>query len=371
MLGVSPRSLRLRKDVRVAIERGHPWVYDRALEPAKAPLSPGEHVEIADGAGVVALGFVDPGSPIRVRVLTRDSLGPSWVRERAERAAGLRRMNPFLAGVSGFRAIHGEGDSMPGLVVDAYDDTGVVVFDGDAARAHWLPRLSQVEAGLRDGGLEGLRLWVRGQGEPPAPIEIREGPARFLVDVERGQKTGFFFDQRENRRRVGELAAGKTVLNLFGYTGGFSVFASLGGAAAVMTVDSARPAIAAARRNVELSGLPIADHRFAVADCFELLKSERERFDIVVCDPPSFAKRERDRDRALSAYRRLNTLAAARVAPGGLLVTASCSSHITEQDLRSVLPRDLRIVEARGAGGDHPTLPGFPEGNYLKLLIAT
>ena len=373
MLPVGLRTVRLRKDVRKAIERGHPWIYDRALRGSRPELSPGEHIQIADREDVVAVAFADPGSPIRARVLARStSLEPGWVRHRAALSASLRVASPRLVDVTGFRAIHGEGDLMPGLVIDIYGDIGVVVFDGDAARAHWHPRLDQVEAGLRDGGLPLSRLWERGQGDPPDPIEIREGAARFLCDVERGQKTGFFFDQRENRRRVAELCREKTVLNLFGYTGGFSVFASLGGATRVTTVDSARPAVAAAERNIALSNLDRSSHELVVADAFEYLKSERRRFDVVVCDPPSFARRERDRERGLAAYRRLNRLAAARTCPDGLLVTSSCSSHVTEDDLRDVLgsiPGGVRIVEARTAGPDHPTLPAFPEGNYLKLLI--
>ena len=197
-------------------------------------------------------------------------------------------------------------------------------------------------------------------------------------DLVAGQKTGFFLDQRENRALVASHAAGATVLNLFGYSGGFSVAAGLAGARAVTTVDLARPAIDAARRNLARNGLD-RGHELVVADCRELLAraaAAGRSWDIVVCDPPSFAPSAKALPGAIAAYRDLNRAAAAVVADGGLLATASCSSHVAPAAFSVVVAEGLalagrggRVLAARGAGPDHPVSPAFPEGRYLKLLL--
>ena len=226
-------TLRLAKNLRRSIELGHPWLYDRALAAPPRPLAPGELVDVADDRGRIAVGYADPGSPIRVRVLAvgeRAPLSPGWIGERARRAAAIRAVHPQLRDTDAVRAIHGEADAMPGLVVDVYAGTAVVVFDGDAARAVYRPALAEVRDGIAAAGIAVDRVFVRDDGAtlgdpPPELIEIREGAARFGVDVRRGQKTGLFLDQRASRRRVAQLCAGGDVLNLFGYTGGFSVHA--------------------------------------------------------------------------------------------------------------------------------------------------
>jgi 23S rRNA (cytosine1962-C5)-methyltransferase len=389
----------LAKDLRQRIQEGHPWIYDRALARQSLRLTPGAVVRIAHGSHPLAAGFVDPGSPIAVRVLSLDpddALDDAWAATRAEQAARWRLTDPRLASLDALRVIHGENDSMPGLVIDVYRDTGVVVLDGPAAAAFWLPRIDAVLLGLTRAGLTISRLWARPlpraaegaetpgrilRGDaPPTPILIDEHGARFEVDVRAGQKTGFFLDQRHNRQLVREIGAGAEVLNLFSYTGGFSVHAALGGARRVTSVDVARPAIEAAQRNFGHSALRAADHAFVVEDAFAFLEragARGTRWDMVIVDPPSFAPSERARPGALRAYTRLNQLALAVVAPGGWLVSASCSSHITGADLTSVLAtaaagarRQTRIVDTRGADRDHPVLPAFPEGNYLKALFA-
>ena len=383
------RALSLTKDVRRAIRAGHPWIYDRALS-APARLEPGELVQVSDRDGPLAIGYADPASPIRVRVLARaprDRLEPGWEAARAGRAGALRRADPRLAATDALRLVHGEGDLMPGLVIDLYADTAVVVFDGGAAAAFWTPRVPAVMEGLASAGFAPARVWNRrrrGGGRPlagsppPDAIPIDEAGARFEVDVHRGQKTGLFLDQRDNRLHLRGLAAGAEVLNLFGYTGGFSIQAALGGARRVVTVDQARPAIEAAARNLAASGLDPARHELVCADAFAWLEQAAaagRRFDIVVCDPPSFAPRAEALDPARAAYRRLNRLALGVVAPGGLLLSASCSSHFTREHLREALAgaaldagRELLVVTERGPASDHPVLPAFPEGDYLKLL---
>jgi len=384
--------LALAVDLRRAITAGHPWVYDRALARRSIPLAEGQLVRLVDRRGPLAIGYADPGSPIRVRVLGADdsgNLGAEWAAKRAERAAALRAADVRLADTSAVRLIHGEGDFMPGLVVDLYAATAVVVFDGAGAAGFWGPRMAAVAEGLRAGGFAIDRMWQRERGQagrgralsgsaPPEAIEIAEGRARYEVDVRWGQKTGLFLDQRDNRAYAGGLASGREVLNLFGYTGGFSLHAGLGGARRVVTVDSAPAAVAAAGRNWALSGLDPTRHEARVADAFAYLAEAREagrRFDLVICDPPSFAPRAAALPAARAAYRRLNALALTAVAPGGLLLTASCSSHFGRGELTAAVAeaaaqvaRTALVRAVRGAAGDHPVLPAFPEGDYLQLL---
>jgi 23S rRNA (cytosine1962-C5)-methyltransferase len=392
------RVLSLRRPLRRALERGHPWVYDKAL--GDLDVSAGEVVTLAEDGRKLATAFVDPRGPIRARVLALAAdadVGPAWARARARVAAGHRALSRELGETDALRAVHGENDAMPGLTVDVYAGVAVVVFDGDAAARFWRPLVDAVLDGVRDGGIAVTARWVRATrgvkgGAPGAPsagigadvvpalVRIREGAAHFDVDVRAWQKTGFFLDMRANRARVGALARGARVLNLCAYTGGFSVLAGLGGAARVTSVDLAAPAIAAATAHWTQNGLAPASHVGVTADAFEFLEraaGRGERWDLVIADPPSFAASEAARPRALNAYERLNRLALAVTAPGGLLVSASCSSHVTEADLRAVVaaaaarpPREPRVLGAHGAAADHPTLPGFPEGKYLKLLIS-
>ncbi len=377
---------RLTKPLRDAIRLGHPWIYDRALSNA-AKAAVGEIVEIVDEDGPIATAYADPASPLRARVLGPPGLAidGAWARGRAQRAAAKRARDPLLVGCTGWRLIHGEGDDCPGLVIDRYGETCVVVFDGDGADALWRPLLGDVLDGLAAGGTEPRHVWLRGnrkkpagealRGDPPAEITIEEDAARFVVDVRHGGKTGFFLDQRENRRTIGKHAAGASVLNLFSYTGGFSLHASLGGATAVTSVDIAGPAIAALARNAELSGLPVDAHEGVVADAFEFLAragQQRRRWDLVIADPPSFAPSERARQAALGAYRKLVTAALHVTEPGGRFALASCSSHITEADLLTAMAQvrpDARLRLAAGAASDHPVCPGFIEGRYLKFLF--
>jgi 23S rRNA (cytosine1962-C5)-methyltransferase len=272
------------------------------------------------------------------------------------------------------RLVHGENDYLPGLVIDRYAASAVVAHDGRGAEAIWRRFRHAIAAALPSE----LGLCERADA-PAGEVAIREMGASFLVDLRRGQKTGFFLDQRDNRLRVRALAKGARVLNLFCYTGGFSVHAALGGATHVVSVDQAAPAIAAARRNVAANALPPAQHELIAEDAFAFLDRELaagRRWDIVICDPPSFAPSERARPKALAAYRRLNGLAMRAVDAAGLLVTASCSSHVTTRDLAEVVAqaandtgRTARVIGEHGAAGDHPTRPGFREGHYLGCLF--
>ena len=286
-----------------------------------------------------------------------------------------------LRQTNAFRWVHGEADLLPGIHVDIYADVAVVRFDSDGARAFYKP----LEERLREaaGAQWALRRVLdrtsREPGGPEDEVEVLENGLRFLVDLAHAQKGGLFLDQRENRRLIAERARDKSVLNVFGYTGGFSVYAAVAGARRTDTVDLARPAIEAARRNLELNQVPLAQAGLLVADAFAFLKAagERgERWDIVISDPPSFAPRDDAVAAARTAYRRLHRLAAAVTVPGGLLCAASCSSHFGRDEfLESIAAgvhqagRRWQLEGLHGAAFDHPTLSAFPEGDYLKFGI--
>jgi len=386
-----PPKVVLAKDLSAAIESGHPWIFDRAIASA-ANVAAGSVVDVwARGRGV-ARGFFDPTSPLRVRVVAlgvEAALDGSWARSVAAASARMRRSDPSLVGVTARRLLHGENDGTPGLVVDLYDKTAVVVFDGGGAGAFWRPRLDDVLAGIEEveGPLE--RVWLRPRGleasayrggAPPREIVVCEDATRFAVDVVGGQKTGLFLDQRDNRRRVAGIAAGATVLNLFSYNGGFSIAAALAGATRTTSVDVAAPAMASAKRSFELSGLEPGEHDLVVADVFDFLATATERgrrFDVVVCDPPSFASSAKNKPKALKAYGKLAEGCLDVVDSEGMLVFASCSSHVRDDDLMAVLGqaagkrgRTVRVRGVFGGASDHPVRPGFPEGRYLSAIFA-
>jgi 23S rRNA (cytosine1962-C5)-methyltransferase len=388
-------SIQLRKDLARHLRAGHPWVFKKALDrPAKLPA--GTIVDVEEEGRFVARGFFDPASAISVRVLTREpaeEIDAAFWRRRVARAIQLRR--ELVHDTTGYRLLHGEADGLPGVVADRYDRTAVLKLYS-AGLTRWR---GQIVEALRDeaeglagvfgrdeiprddddegGAPAGRVLWG---AEPPERIVIHEHGMKILVDVRRGQKTGFFLDQRENRRLVRELSPGRgDALNLFSYTGGFSVAAALGGAKHVVSVDVDRDAIALARDVFRENGLDPADHAFASEDAFEILaryKKEGRRFDLVVCDPPAFAKSQKAVEGALSGYASLNRAALAVLAPGGLLVTASCSARVSAEQFFDAVKEaafkarvDLQVVAETRQPPDHPVSPQFREGRYLKAIV--
>ncbi|HTS79502.1 MAG TPA: class I SAM-dependent rRNA methyltransferase [Myxococcaceae bacterium] len=387
--------LELQRGLGRHLRAGHPWVFRRGLETLPR-IPPGSVVDLTEGGKFVARGYFDPLSPIAVRVLTRDArevIDGDFFRRRVRAAWELRERWLDRTGTDAFRVVHGESDGLPGVVADLYAGTvvlklysaGLTPVRGllvDALRT--LPGVRAVLGRDQPGGEEGEEdgrggarlLWGE---EPPDPVVILERGVRFGVDVRRGQKTGFFLDQRENRALVRRLAAGATVLNCFSYSGGFSVNAALGGAARVFSVDQDADAIALARENFARNGLEPAVHDFLAADVFTLLASLREegrRFDVVLLDPPAFAKSQRAVEAALDGYASLNRQALEVVAPGGLLLTASCSARVTPEAFEGAVRSagvktgvDLTLIEERYQPADHPIRLQFPEGRYLKLLV--
>ena len=365
---------------------GHPWIYRDHVPRGFDPPS-GSWVRVRAGS-VSAVALWDAESPLALRVFSYDEVPDErWMAERVRDALELRRVTGVTERASAYRWIFGEGDRLPGIVVDRY--AGFAVLTTDAPAFETL--VPSVVSGLRStielagivqktrGKAEGERLEVLAGRAPPRDLIVEEHGLRFRANLREGQKTGLFLDQRENRHTVESLASGRRVLNLFGYTGGFSVYAARGGASQVTTVDVAGGAIADAAENFRLNGFDPDAHEFLAEDVFEYLHAARERgerFDLVVCDPPSFARSRAHRDRALKAYARLHAAALRVVSPGGLYAASSCTTQVGVDAFRDTLAqasravrRSLQIVHDAGHAPDHPVLPAHPEGRYLKFIV--
>ncbi len=383
------------------IRQGFPWVFADSIQHLSHAAGPGDLAVVFDhGRRFLAIGLYDPHSPIRVLILQRGqgaTIDREWFRLRVADAARLRKPLQRTK-TTGYRLVHGENDGMPGLVVDRYDRTLVIKL----YTAAWVPHLPSVISALREAFaaerlvlrlgraaarqkryLYGLSDGMPLVGPPLAgPLVFLENGLRFEVDPVHGQKTGFFLDQRENRARVEKLASGKIALNVFAYTGAFSVYAARGGARSILSVDSSAPALEAAERNFALNqgiaAVASARHNVLVLDAFEALARlarEGRSFDLAIVDPPSFAKERDELERALAAYARLTKLTLAVLRPGGILVMASCSSRVSAEvffssvnQAASQAGRVLRELERTGHALDHPV--AFPEGEYLKCLFA-
>ncbi len=364
-----------------ALSSGHPWVYrDHVPRGFSAPS--GSWVRIQAG-NFTGYALWDEHSPIALRMLsaTRQP-DAAWVAERVQQAWQLREL-VRATDTSALRWLNGEGDGLPGVTVDLYAGFAVLVTYADAVEplVPWvvdaLGKTTKLSGIVRRR--KGEALEVLSGRKPPRELVVSEHGLRFAVDLHAGQKTGLFLDHRDNRRTVGQLAAGKRVLNLFSYSGGFSVHAATAGAASVTSVDSAPAAMADAARNFELNGLDPGSHEPVVADAFEFLEravSQARRFDLVVCDPPSFARDRSQLEAALKAYTRLNTLGLRVTAPGGLYAAASCTAQVSPQAFRETLAesarrakRRLQIIHDAGQAPDHPVMAGHLEGRYLKFVI--
>lgn len=399
--------IQLPNAIKESLSQGHPWVY-RTHVPAGLRLPAGSWLRLRCG-GWSGFGLWDAEGPIAIRIF--DAPQPPdarWLREQVGAAWELRAALR-AGGTTAFRWLFGEGDGLPGLTVDRYGDFAMVqtLSAGTATLLDWLlaalrdcdPTLRGIvtkkrlaggdwELSERDdeqdtGGGSGAGrpapLVVLWGDKPPRDLVVVEHGLRFLVDLQVGQKTGLFLDQRENRRFVEGLSQGRSVLNCFAYTGAFSLYALRGGATRVVSCDSGRGLAAAAAANIALNKLDAGRHQFVTEDCFGLLEryaDTGERFDLVIVDPPSFARSRQNRFAALRAYTRLNALALRCVVPGGLLATASCTSQVGPEAFREMLAaagasagRRLQLIHEAGQPLDHPVPVQFPEGRYLKFCV--
>jgi 23S rRNA (cytosine1962-C5)-methyltransferase len=361
------------------LQRGHPWVYrDRLLRPPRLPS--GTWVQVTCGT-FTGYGLWDARSPIAVRLFSRSGVPDAgWIARQIRRAWELREPIRHTR-TSAYRWLYGEGDGVPGVVVDLYNDYAVVETYADSLDV------------LLDWVVKGLRACTKLKGilfrrrsvrllwghRPSRDLVVEENGLRLYVDLFAGQKTGLFLDHRENRQHLEGWCGGKRVLNCFAYTGAFSLYAVRGGAREVVSVDIAPQAIEGTRRNLALNGFNPDVHPAIVSDCFELLSdyaSQGERFDLVILDPPSLARAKKDRRSALRAYARLNQAAMECVPAGGLLATASCTSQVSPDAFREMLGdaagragKRLLILREAGQAMDHPVPAHFAEGRYLKFIL--
>ena len=393
-------AVRVTPDAGRHIKAGHPWVYDDSIVSLSHRGAAGDLAVIFDNdRNFMAIGLYDPSSPIRIKILHRGKPTPVdasfWttkLQEAMQKRAGLIAVGD----TTGYRCINGENDGFPGLVLDRYADTLVAKLYTPA----WIPHLAtlvpvivdvfrpetvvlRLARSVRSDQLHGLVEGMALHGETPtAPVLFYEHWLRFEADVVKGQKTGHFLDQRDNRILLGSMARDARMLDIFASTGGFSVHAAAGGARDVVSVDLSAPTLAVAERNMahnlDNPGVRACRHSTVVGDAFEVmdrLRRKHERFDIVVVDPPSFAQRQESVDRALHAYGQLTERAVKLLVPGGMLVQASCSSRVGADEFYATVRAgamragaELKELRRTGHPVDHPV--SFPQGAYLKALFA-
>jgi 23S rRNA (cytosine1962-C5)-methyltransferase len=381
--------LRLKPGKEGMMSKRHPWVFSGALaQPPEAHL-----VRLADEAGqVLGVGTASPTNPLAARIFRFEDapLDEAFFRARFEAALALRKELGWWDPEGGCRWIFGEGDGLPGLVVDRYAQALVLQVGTaglEALRDTWWPLLLELgkregisafversQSGRRDEGLDPVNRLLK--GSLSGPLTLREGAARFTVDLLRGQKTGFFLDQREHRLQLGRVSKDRRVLNAFGYTGGFSIQAGLGGAAEVATLDISAPALDQAERDWAANGLDPAKHLRMEGDAFELMRQlEPMGWDRVIIDPPAFAKQRKDVDKAFKAYKDVFRLGARATASGGMLWCFSCSQHLDRTRFQEAVwtalleaGREARVLAHLGQPADHPYALNHPEGFYLKGL---
>lgn len=388
--------LRITAAAETIVRAGHPWLFADSIHEANRAGQSGELAIIFDRKDkFLAVGLFDPDSPIRVRILHAgkpQTIDSTWWKARLEKPLAVRR-DLFDAQTTGYRLIHGESDGWPGLVLDKYDSTLVLKI----YTAAWLPRLDEILALLKEK-IPCERIILRmsrniqpsaakqyrlsdGQilhgSTPDTPVIFSENGIRFEADVLRGQKTGFFLDQRENRAEVEKLSRGRKILNAFSFSGGFSVYAARGGAKSVTDLDISAHALESAKRNFALNqnfpGVAACHHETVQADAFEWLAAGGEKFGLTILDPPSLAKRATEREGAIHAYERLNSLVIARLSRDGILVAGSCSAHVSAPEFfdavrRAAMKSGRKFTELKTLHHppDHPAT--FKESEYLKVI---
>ncbi len=373
-------TLTLNPKLEPALKSNHPWVYRNHLP--KHALQTGDWVRVEAGSAH-RIGLYDDESAIALRLFSSESVPDrDFIEAKVKDALKLREafINPEVT--NAYRLLFGEGDFLPSVTIDLYEryaalqtyakSVEVIVTDIVKALSKHL-KLRGIVRKTQNGldPLYGKR--------PPPELTVKENGLDLIANLYEGQKTGLFLDHRDNRATLERVCEGKTVLNLFSYTGAFSLYAARGGAAHVTSVDTANAANEDAARNFAMNGFAPGGHNFVTADCFELLETytkEKRQFDVVVLDPPSLARNKKSKFAALRAYKKLNTSALRCVKPGGLLASASCTSQVSPEDFKGVLgdaARDanvrLQLVHEAGHAPDHPVPASFPEGRYLKFVM--
>ena len=380
-----------------SVLRRHPWLFAGAIAHLSGRAKAGDTVDIlADDGRALGRAAFSPESQIRARLWTFDpeeTIDDAFFKRKVAQAVERRQALPELAGQEGLRLLHAESDGLPGVIADQYGDT-VVLQLTSAGAEKWRSAIVgalQKATGCarifersdsevrRLEGLEPVTGWLLGEA-PKTPLVIDENGVRLGVDIAGGHKTGFYLDQRENRLLLRTLAAGKSVLNCFCYTGGFSLQALAGGASEVLSIDSSEPALVQAEANLALNpDLPAERAQWLETDVFQALRDFRKEgrlFDIVVLDPPKFAPSAAHAERAARAYKDVNLFGFRMLKPGGLLMTYSCSGGVGLEMFQKIIAdaahdagREARIVRRLAGSADHPVALNFPEGEYLKGLL--
>jgi 23S rRNA (cytosine1962-C5)-methyltransferase len=372
--------------------RGHPWIFSGALASVEGKPEPGDIAVAVSHKGVpLALGFYNPVSDISFRLLTTDttvSINHLFWKKRIREALALRR-KVVPDKTTAYRLINAEGDWMPGLVVDRYDKYLALSIATAGIEKHRKDILNILSEELKPLGIfersEGRARQLEGlddrtvavYGEPlPEDIEITENHLHFKIDIMAGQKTGFFLDQRPNRELVEKFSNQAAVLNCFSYTGAFSVYCARGGARRVVSVEASEPANELARWNLQRNGFSSDEHPAFRADVFTYLRKTDEFFELIILDPPAFAKSKRDVAKAARGYKDINLNAAKLLRDGGVLATFSCSNYIDEPLFHKIVlgavrdaGKTARVLQTMGPGPDHPINLAHPEGRYLKGLL--
>lgn len=370
----------------------HPWVFSGAVKQAPKAKD-GDVIAVSDNQGkILGFGFYAPNSQIICRIFHFGSVSEDfetvnfWT-TKFEAAYALRKQHVVNENTNAYRLIHAEGDFMPGLITDVYNNTAVVqllIKGTERLQDIFVQCLNKLgiehvyfkskSSSQRFENITRESGWLGTTGD--TLITIFEHGMKFPIDIETGQKTGFFIDQRENRKLLGALSKGKRVLNTFCYTGGFSVYALAGGASEVVSVDISKPAISLCEDSVALNFGSAANHKAIAADCFEYLRQSEDTFDIIVVDPPAFAKNARAVNNAARGYKDLNLLAFKKVKPQGMVMTYSCSQNISKELFQKIIfgaavdaGRNVRIIQHLYQPEDHPINIFHPESEYLKGLL--
>lgn len=389
---VSPAVLCLKPREERRLRAGHLWIYSNEVDTAKTPLSgfePGDLCRVEDARGrPLGTAYVQPRNLICARLLSHRAdvvIDKRWLLRRLMSALNLRER---LYDAPYYRLVHGEGDGLPGLVVDRYGDVLVVQIatagmEGlksliiDALCELLQPRGVWIRNDGAAREAEGLPRYVEAVGAPPASVELLESGVRFSTSLESGQKTGWFYDQRDNRDRCLRYMAGQRVLDVFCYAGGWAVRAAAAGATEVAAIDASAPALAAVAANAAANAVSVECRQGDALEQLKSLQAQGRRFDLVVVDPPALIKRRKDFDAGLGHYAALNRAAMQLLAEDGILIACSCSFHLDAEHLQRVLLREsrglgrrLQLLDTLEQSADHPVHPAIPETRYLKGFVA-